>query len=142
MITAVLIAGILVSGIADAAALCCGRMPGPGIASSDPTPVACDTQCHDAPPPCRARQAAPAEVPKVRGAEGGARETCCKSDRHDTLMPTGFLRSPSPSTPLALDKPVGTHDAAGLGSGEAAPETRRAIPLTTPIYLLKNAILC
>lgn len=141
MITAALIAMIIVSGIANAASQCCTKMPEAGNAFYDMATVAGDGQCPEDHPPCRVPQATPPDFPVARTAVDDARETCCKSDRNDKFRPAGFLRNSYLPTPIALNNQDNTLEAVGAAGGAVAPETRPAFPQTTPIYLLNSAIL-
>ncbi len=141
LITVVLIAGIVVSGIADAASQCCCTLPETRATSCDTAVAAGDAGCHPAPPACHAPQAAATEFPAAPAADDDRRDTCCQSDRCGTFKPAEFLRNPSPPPLLALATQVGTPDAGGVVGSAAAPEIRRGFPQTIPIYLLKNAIL-
>ncbi len=141
MITAVLIAVIFVSGIANAASQCCAKTPEAGIAFYDMATVAGDGQCPKDQLPCGIPHATPPDFPAAPTTVGDAGETCCKSDRNDKFRPAGFLRTSYPPAPLALDQQDNTLYAAGAAGGAVAPETRPAFPPTTPIYLLKSSIL-
>jgi hypothetical protein len=140
-ITALLIAVIFVSGIANAASQCCAKMPEAGVAFYETAAVAGDGRCPEGQPPCRIPQAAAPQCPSTRTAVDDAGETCCKSDRNDKFKPVGFLRASAPPYPLALDQQANTLESVGAAGGAVAPESRPAFPQTTPIYLLNSTIL-
>jgi hypothetical protein len=140
-ITALLIALIFVSGIANAAAQCCANMPEAGNASYETASVAGDGRCPEEPLPCRLPQAGGPQCPSARTALDDAGQTCCQSERNDKSRLAGFLRNSHPPTPLALNNQVNTLETVDTAGEAVAPEFRAAFPQSTPLYLLNSAIL-
>ncbi|WP_373498837.1 hypothetical protein [Desulfococcus sp.] len=139
MAAAILIAGIVVSGVAEAMSQCCGKMPGACITISNWS-AAGDAHCHEAPPPCSAEKAEPTHCPPAPEADEAVGNFCCEIDQCDTLRPDEFLQNASPSA-MVMDRQAGTADAPGI-SGGFTPDIRTPFFLSIPLYLLKNALLC
>ena len=149
-VLAILIAAILLSGVADAMSNCCAGVPGACVEGSG-RDAGCAGKaapgrgdCHEAPPPCCG------DVPEQEGCAGKPETNghaspgafCCATDRCDTLRPEEFLQNAPPSFPAA----VLNHEAAAPHAPDpregAAADFHPPFFLSIPLYLLKQSLLC